>query len=91
MEKIVELFQGNNALLIILALFLFKDQIFALLQPKPTPPAPAPVPPAPAPAPVDPVTIDDRPVLKVLVNQVLPVLLPLLVEALKKQQDAEKK
>ena len=74
-DLIAKLLAGNNPLLILLALFLFKDQIFSIFKPKPAVPA---VPAEPAPTPAVP---SDRPVLNI-VKDLLPVLLPLLLPAL---------
>lgn len=69
--------QGNNPLLLILAFFLFKDQIFALFKPKPVDPIPPPV---VLPGPV-PVVAPEHP----LVDQIIKTVLPLLVDLVLKQ------
>jgi hypothetical protein len=89
------LFQGNNPILILLALFLFKDQIFALLAPKPPATTPLPVPANPAtptvPAPV--VVTPEHPIIDQIIKTVLPVLVDLVlkqvVPAVKAQARAE--
>ena len=86
LTSLSNLFQGNNGLLILLALFLFKDQLLALFAPKPKPVDPVPVVPPPV---VVPVTPEDRPVINAIIKDVLPVLLPVLVALLKEQAKQE--
>ena len=60
-----KLFEGNNAILLLLALFLFKDQLFSFFKPKPADPTT----PLPGPGPVIvPVTPEDRPLLDLIVK-----------------------
>lgn len=85
---LTQLFAGNNWIILLVGLFLFKDQIFAWLKPKPVDPTPVPVPvPAPTPAAVDP----DHPVLDVITKQVLPVLLPIIVQLIQDQVKSQVK
>ena len=78
-----QLFQGNNPILLLLAFFLFKDQIFAIFTPKPKPVEPVPVPPV-VPVPV-PAPTPDRPIIDAIVKDVLPVLLPVLIQLIKSE------
>ncbi len=82
-----QLFQGNNPLILILVLFLFKDQIFSIFTPKP--PVVPPVPPVIPPIVVPPSPIPDRPVIDAIVTQILPVLLPLIIKLIQDQVKAE--
>jgi hypothetical protein len=89
LSKLFEnLFQGNNWILILLGLFLFKDQLLSFLKPAQPPlvtPLPTPVPPTPVvPTPV--VVVDDRPIIDAILKilpTILPVILPLVAKALK--------
>lgn len=79
-------YANSNPLLLVIAVFLFRDELFSLLgkiKPKPSPePQPVPLPgPTPTPAPVV-----ERPVVD-LITTLLPTLLPVLIDLLKKQQD----
>lgn len=85
---ISQLFQGNNWIILVLGLFLFKDQLIALLTPKPKPvdptvPVVVPVP-SPGPAPI--IVPPDHPLVDVFIKQVLPILIPLLIHAGKAQE-----
>jgi hypothetical protein len=80
------LFQGNNPVLLLLALFLFKDQIFALFTPKPKPGDPVVVPPPV----VLPVTPEERPLVDALVK-LLPIILPVIIDQISKQKQEQPK
>lgn len=89
LEVLKSLFQGNNGLLILLAIFLFKDQLLALIgmKPKPDPVPPPVILPAPAPVPV--VIQPDHPLIDAFIR-LLPVLLPLITKG-KEAEEKEKK
>lgn len=84
LSKIGELFQGNTLILILLGLFLFKDQLLALIGFKPKPDTvPVPVPtPVPVPVPT-PIPIEERPLVD-LITKLLPLILPLVLDIFKK-------
>ena len=85
-SQIGKLFEGNGLLLILLALFLFKDQIFSLFN-KPAPaqsPSPSP---SPTPSP-SPDVVVDRPVIDAF-TKILPLLLPYVVKLLEKGASAQ--
>lgn len=87
-EFVAKLFAnlGDNWVVIVLAFFLFKDKIFALLTPKPKPADPVP---PPVPGPVAP----EHPLIDQIIKTVLPVLVDLVlkqvVPAVKAQARAE--
>lgn len=92
-SKLSELFQGNTLILILLGLFLFKDQLLALIGIKPKPePAPAPTPvPVPVPVPVPaPVPIDQRPIIDII-TKLMPMILPLILDIFKKGAEEKAK
>lgn len=87
---IAQLTQGNNPILIILAIgvYLFREKLFP---PKPvTPPVVTPVDPTVPVAPVTPVVPSPHPVVDTIVTQVLPVLIPMLVKLIQDQVKSAK-
>lgn len=92
LSKIWELVM-SNPLLLILGLFLFKDELKSLLgfiklptPVKPDPVVPTPVVVVPPPSPVGP----DHPIVDTLVS-ILPTLLPILIGLLKQKAEQESK
>jgi len=83
LTQLIESFQGINPIFILIALFLFRDQIATIFKPKPVDPVPAPGP-TPVPVPV-PAPTPDRPIVDVVVKQVLPILLPILIQLIQDQ------
>jgi hypothetical protein len=86
-ELLQKLFEGNNPLFLLLAFFLFKDQILSLFKVKPKPADPSPNPdPTPSPNPAPVVPPEQHPVVAI-VKELLPVLIPILIEQLTEDRD----
>lgn len=86
MDQFVQFFK-DNAILILIAAFLFKDQlasIFSFLK-KPLP-APDPA----APAPTVPAVPVDRPLINLLIKDLLPVILPLVISLIQEELKKDK-
>jgi hypothetical protein len=81
-EILQKLLEGNNPLFLLLAFFLFKDQILSLFKVKPKPADPSPTPSDPAPV----IPPERHPIVEV-VKELLPVLIPILIEQLTEDKD----